>query len=237
MRDSDKAVVQQDEANLATAIINLSYTRVTAPFDGVVTAHLDAVGTLGGQSGPTRPATIISLNPIYVQFNVAEQDVLRIRVMLQAKGLTLAKLGTVPVDIGLANETGYPRQGVLDYVAPEIDSAIGTLMARARFANPKHTLLSGFFVRVRVPEGKLDKALLIPNTAWASNQQGTYVLVRGAGNRVEQRRVKLSQREGNLRIVSKGLAPDDKVIVSGIERAIPGQVVAPKMTTIADTTH
>lgn len=233
-RDSDQAIVQQDEANLAVAAINLSYTRVNAPFDGVVTTHLEAVGALVGQTGPTKLASIISLEPIYVTFNIAEQDVLRIRAAMRAKGLTLAKLGQVPIDVGLANETGYPHHGVLDYVSPNVDAATGTLMVRARFANPDHELLPGFFVRVRVPEGKLDNALLIPDTAWGTDQQGSYVLVVGAGNKVEQRRVTLGQQQGTLRIVTAGLEPSDKVIVDGNSRAIPGQVVAPKAAMIAE---
>lgn len=233
-RDSDQAIVQQDEANLATAAINLSYTRVNAPFNGVVTTHLEAVGALVGETGPTKLATIISLDPMYVTFNVPEQDVLRIRAAMRAKGLTLAKLGQVPIDVGLANETGYPHHGVLDYVSPEIDPSTGTLMVRARFDNPNNALLPGFFVRVRVPEGKLDNAILIPDTAWATDQQGAYVLVLGSGDKVEQRRVTLGQQQGNLRIVTAGLAPSDKVIVEGGSRAIPGEVVAPKLTMIAE---
>jgi membrane fusion protein, multidrug efflux system len=232
-RDSDAAQVQNDEASLAIAAINLSYTRVNAPFDGVVTKHLESIGALVGQAGPTKLATIVSIAPIYVTFNVAEQDVLRIRAELRAKGLTLAELGAIPIDIGLANETGYPHQGVLNYVAPEIDPSTGTLLARAEFANKNHALLPGFFVRVRIPEGKLANALFIPDTAWATDQQGTYVLVLGPDNKVEQRRVVLGQQQGQLRIITSGLEPTDKVIVSGIERAIPGQVVAPKTTTVA----
>ncbi|MGH7069583.1 MAG: efflux RND transporter periplasmic adaptor subunit [Acetobacteraceae bacterium] len=233
-RDSDQAIVQQDEANLAVAAINLSYTHVNAPFDGVVTTHLQAVGALVGQTGPTKLASIISLEPIYVTFNVAEQDVLKIRAAMQAKGLTLAKLGAVPIDVGLANEIGYPHHGVLDYVSPNVDPATGTLMVRARFANPNRELLPGYFVRVRVPEGKLDNALLIPDTAWGTDQQGSYVMVLGAGNKVEQRRVTLGQQQGALRIITAGLEPSDKVIVGGNSRAIPGQVVAPKATMIAE---
>ncbi len=234
-RDADQATVQNDEANLALAAINMSYTRVNAPFDGVVTRHLQSVGELVGQSGPTKLATIVTIAPIYVTFNVAEQDVLRIRAQLQAKGLTLAKLGAIPVDVQLANETGYPHQGVLNYVSPDVDPSTGTLLARGIFENKDHALLPGYFVQVRVPEGKLENALLIPDAAWATDQQGTYVLVVGSDNRVEQRRVVLGQQQGQLRVVTSGLTPTDKVVISGNERAIPGQVVAPKMTTIADT--
>lgn len=233
-RDSDQANVHNDQASLAIAAINLSYTRVNAPFDGVVTTHLESIGALVGQSGPTKLATIISLDPLYATFNVAEQDVLRIRAAMRAKGLTLAKLGEVPIDIGLGNETGYPHKGVLDYVSPDVDPSTGTMMVRARFANPTLALLPGFFCRVRVPEGTLDNALLIPDTAWATDQQGSYVLVLGPGNHVEQRRVTLGQQQGTLRIVSKGLEPSDKVIVDGNSRAIPGQVVAPKEAMIAE---
>jgi multidrug efflux system membrane fusion protein len=235
-RDADQANVHNDQASLAIAAINLSYTRVNAPFDGVVTRHLQSIGELVGQAGPTKLATIVSLDPLYAQFNVAEQDVLRIRAELRAKGLTIAQLGAVPIDIGLANETGYPHHGTLNYVSPDIDPSTGTLLVRAVFANKDRSLLPGFFCRVRVPEGRLDNALLIPDTAWATDQQGTYVLVLGPGNKVEQRRVVLGQQQGRLRIITKGLGATDKIVVSGNERAIPGQVVAPKMTTITDST-
>ena len=109
-RDSDQAKILNDQAGVTIAAINLGYTRVNAPFDGVVTAHLVSVGGLVGVSGPTKLATIVQLDPIYVTFNVSEQDVLRVKTAMARAGLTPAEVGKIPIEVGLMNETGYPHR-------------------------------------------------------------------------------------------------------------------------------
>ncbi|HJS85895.1 MAG TPA: efflux RND transporter periplasmic adaptor subunit [Acetobacteraceae bacterium] len=230
-RDTDQANVQNQQAGVALAGINLAYTRVTAPFDGLVTAHLASVGDLVGVSGPTKLATIVQLNPIYATFNVSEQDVQRIRANLARRGLTLADLGKVPVEIGLMTEEGYPHAGTLDYVAPQVDTSSGTLTARGIFPNADHMLLPGFFVRVRVPLAQQRQdALLVPDRALGTDQSGRYVLVVNQNDVVEQRGVRTGQLVGALRVIEAGLRPDDRVVVSGIQRAIAGEKVAPQPT-------
>ena len=230
-RDTDQANVQNQQAGVALAGINLAYTRVTAPFDGLVTAHLASVGDLVGVSGPTKLATIVQLNPIYATFNVSEQDVQRIRANLARRGLTLADLGKVPVEIGLMTEKGYPHAGTLDYVAPQVDTSSGTLTARGIFPNADHMLLPGFFVRVRVPLAQQRQdALLVPDRALGTDQSGRYVLVVNQNDVVEQRGVRTGQLVGALRVIEAGLRPDDRVVVSGIQRAIAGEKVAPQPT-------
>ncbi len=233
-RNSDQADLTNQQAGVALAGINLGYTHVTAPFDGLVTAHLASVGDLVGVSGPTKLATIVQLDPIYATFNVSEQDVQHIRANLARRGLTPADLGKVPVEIGLMTEEGYPHAGTLDYAAPEVDTASGTLMVRGVFANADHALLPGFFVRVRVPMAlQRQDALLVPDQALGADQAGRYLLVLDHNDVVEQRSVRTGQLVGSLRVIETGLQPDDRVVVSGIQRAIAGEKVAPQQRDIS----
>lgn len=235
--DSTKADLNNQQAGITLAAINLGYTRVTAPFDGVVTQHLQSVGQLVGVTGPTKLATIVQLEPIYATFNVSEQDVLRVKAELARKGIKASDLGKIPVDIGLMNETGYPHQGVIDYIAPTVDPSTGTLTVRGILPNTDHALLPGMFVRVRVPM-KLSEgtAMLVPDQALGSDQAGNYLLVVDKDNVVQQRSVTTGQLFGKLRVITSGIAADDMVVVTGTQKAIPGEKVAPQQTTItADT--
>jgi len=229
-RDGAKAKLLQSQGDKKQAEINLSYTQVTAPFDGIVTARLVSVGELvGGGSAPTKLASIVQLDPIYVNFSISEQEVARLNARRISRGQAVEDfLGKVPVEVGLQTEEGYPHRGVLDYIAPTIDQSTGTLTVRAVFQNPKLTLLPGNFVRVRMPVDEGVPALLVPDTALGSQQGGRYVLVVNSDNVVEQRKVMIGPLAGDLRVVESGLKPDDRVIVDGLLRAIPGNKVEPK---------
>lgn len=235
-RDTDQANVMSQEAGVQIAQINLGYTTVKAPFDGIVTRHLVSVGELVGGTTKTKLATIVQLDPIYVTFNLSEQEMLKIRENLGGRRLTLAELQKVPMEIGLMTEQGYPHKGHIDYVAPELDSQTGTILVRGVFSNPDRVLLPGLFVRIQIPTGRVDQnALLVPDRALGQNQAGRYLLVLNQDDVVEQRKVEVGQQTGELRIISSGLKPDDRVVVSGIQRAIPGKKVAPQAATIAQT--
>jgi RND family efflux transporter MFP subunit len=223
-RDSAQADLQSQQANEKQAEINLGYTDVTAPFDGVVTARQVSIGELVGASSPTVLATIVQLDPIWVNFNASERDVLQIRANLAKTGRTTADLLGFPVQVALQTEADFPHDGKLDYIAPEVDPSTGTLAARANLANPDRTILPGYFVRVRVP-GKPAPALLVPDIALGSDQGGRYVLVVNKDSIVEQRKVEAGQLVGNLRVVESGLSKDDHVVIGGIMRAVPGQKV------------
>jgi len=235
-RDSDQAKLSNDQAGVAIAAINLGYTRVTAPFDGEVTAHLVSIGGLVGVTGPTKLATIVQLDPIYASFTISEQQVLRIKAAMAARGIKPGDIKDVPVEVGLMIEDGYPHAGTLDYVAPTIDPSTGTLTARGILKNPDHALLPGMFLRIRIPLA-LEKAneLLVPDAALGADQSGSYLLVVDKDNVVQQRTVRAAQLEGGLRVISSGLTADDIVVISGNQKAIPGEKVAPQMTTIAPT--
>jgi RND family efflux transporter MFP subunit len=233
-RDGDKGKVDTQQGALTVAATNLSYTHVAASFDGIVTKHLEDIGALVGSTGPTKLATLVQLDPIYVTFNISEQDVLRVRQNLKQRRLTLAEINQVPIEVGLMDEDGFPHRGHLDYTAPEIDPSTGTLLVRGVFDNPDRALLPGFFVRIRVPMSLEAKtALLVPDRALGTNQAGRYLLVLGKDDMVEQRTVTVGQQYGNLRVVETGLQPDDRVVVEGISRAIPGRKVAPQTVSLA----
>jgi RND family efflux transporter MFP subunit len=231
-RDNAQANLQQAQANTKIAAVNYGYTNVTAPFDGIVSAHLVSVGELVGVASPTQLATIVALDPIYVNFNVNEQDVLRVREDARKRGMTVNEIRQLPIEIGLQTETGYPHKGKLDYVSPSINQSTGTLAVRGVLPNPDRVLLPGMFVRIRVPYDEQKSALLIPDGALGSDQAGRYVLVVNADNVVEQRKVQTGSLEGGLRVIESGLKGDDKVVVAGLLRAIPGQKVDPQLQKI-----
>jgi membrane fusion protein, multidrug efflux system len=234
-RDTQQANLLNAQAGVSLAAIDLGYTTVAAPFDGVVSAHLQAVGALVGVTGPTQLATIVQIDPIYVTFALSEQQVLRIRENLAKHGRTLAQVGTVPVDIGLMTEQGYPHRGALDYVAPQLDPTTGTLSVRALFENSDHRLLPGLFVRIRLPLAlQPQEAMLVPDAALGTSQAGPYLLVVNKADVVEQRPVETGQLFGQLRVISSGLGADDRVVVSGLARAVPGAKVSAQATTIGD---
>lgn len=229
-RDSAQADLQSAQANERQAEINLSYTDVAAPFDGVVTARQVSVGQLVGASSPTTLATIVQLDPIWVNFTASEHDVLAARAVLLKRGETSASLLGTSVEVALQNDSGYPHQGKLDYIAPNVDPSTGTLAARATLENGNRALLPGYFVRVRIPS-KPAAALLVPDVALGSDQGGRYVLLVNKDNVVEQRKVEPGQLVGELRVIESGLTKDDRVVVGGIMRAIPGQKVEPEQQT------
>ena len=231
-RDNAQANLQQAEANTKIAAVNFGYTNVVAPFDGIVSAHLVSVGELVGAASPTQLATIVQLDPIYVNFNVNEQDVLRIRAEARRRGITASDLTRLPIEVGLQTETGYPHKGNLDYAAPTVNLSTGTLAVRGVLHNPDRVLLPGYFVRVRVPYDRQENALLVPDVAMGSDQSGRYVLVVNGDNVVEQRKVTTGQVEGELRVIESGLKADDRVVVAGLLRAIPGQKVDPQLQKI-----
>jgi RND family efflux transporter MFP subunit len=231
--DSDKAKIQNDQAGVTIAAINLGYTRVTAPFDGVVTAHQVSQGGLVGVTGPTKLATIVQLDPIYATFTVSEQQVLRIKQAMAERGLTAKDIKDVPVEVGLMNEVGYPHAGKLDYASPTLDPSTGTLTARGILNNPNRAILPGMFLRIRLPVAlQRMNALLVPDIAIGADQSGNYLLVVDKNDVVQQRTVQTGALQGQLRVISTGISADDVVVVSGNQKAIPGQKVAPQMTTI-----
>ena len=226
-RDSAQASLDQAAASAKLAENDLAYTQVAAPFDGIVTARKVSVGAfVSGTGNPL--ASIVSTDPIYVNFSIGEQETIRIRAMIAERGLTPADLKKVPVEVALQTEGDYPHKGTLNYAAPTVDPSTGTLAGRGIFDNPKHVLMPGLFARVRIPLGPPKEELLVPDTALGTDQSGRYLLVVNKDDVVEQRRVELGPLDGVLQVIDKGIGPDDRVIVNGMLRAVPGQKVDPQ---------
>jgi RND family efflux transporter MFP subunit len=233
---SAEAQLLNAQAQVALAKLNLEYTEVRAPLDGIAGKHLIDPGNVVGGSQPSALAEITQLNPIYVVANLSEQDVLKIRANLSQHRLTFAELHKVPVDVALSDQTGFSLQGTIEYVAPGLDPATGTLLVRGILANPDRTLLPGFFVKMRLPMAKVDRnALLVPDRALQEDQGGRYLLIVDKDDVVEQRYVQLGQLDGSLRVITSGLKPDDRVVVGDLWRATPGTKVTPQLTTIEAT--
>jgi RND family efflux transporter MFP subunit len=225
--ESAKASLKTAEAARDLAQLDLSYTEVTAPFDGRVDRRLVDPGNLVGANGNTALATISQFDPMYAYFTINEDELLR---RIQATGISPgeAEKMKIPVELGLANETGYPHRGHLDYTGIAVTSTTGTLLLRAVFNNADHAILPGLYCRVRVQMlNSARQALLVPETSLGFDQQGSYVLVVNAQNLVERRGVKTGMQKGELRVVDEGLKGDEWIVVTGLMRAMPGAPVQP----------
>jgi RND family efflux transporter MFP subunit len=232
-KESAVAKQKQADVDVEQARLNLDYTEIKAPFDGIVTAREASLGQYVGAGSATTLATIVQLNPIYVNFSVSETEVQRIRANFQARGVTAEDLKKIPIEVGLQTETGFPHRGTLDYATPGVTSATGTLLVRGILENAKRQLLPGYFVRVRVPLEAQPDALLVPDHIIGSDQGGRYVLVAGADDVVAQRKVELGQQVGDLRVITKGLEITDRVLLTGLMSAVAGQKIEPVMREIS----
>ena len=160
---------------------------------------------------------------------MSEPQILQIKVNNAKAGLAFrtTDLSSIPVEIGLQGEEGFPHAGHMDYAAPQVDASTGTLEVRAIFDNKDRRLLPGLFVRVRTPVEKLDKAILVPDAALGTSQEGRYLLVVGPDNVVQRKLVKTGDREGAYRIIESGIDPGDWIVTEGVQRALPGAKVDP----------
>lgn len=222
-----QAQVDAARADLRSVEIDLGYCTIASPIDGWITRKVVDVGNLVGNAEATILATVVRDDPIDAYMSISEADLLMFRGMVRAGKLVDFRKEPVALDLGLANETGFPHQGTLNYVDPFVDPATGTVQARGLFPNADRRIIAGLFVRIRVPLRNDPNALLIPERALGTDQQGKFALVVGKGNKVERRSVALGPQEGELRVIAEGLAPDDLVVIDGVQRARPGQVVKP----------
>ncbi len=230
--DNAQANLQSSTAALSNAEINYSYTHVRAPFDGIVTARQVSVGDyVGGSGQATVLSTIVQTAPIYVNFSINEQQAQRIRDGMIKRGIVPEEIEKekFPVEAALQTDTGYPYKGKIDYVNPTVDTSTGTIFVRGIFPNTKGGLVPGYFIRVRVPLAEVPDAVMVPDAALGSDQAGRYVLIVNKDNVVESRRVAIGQTDGDMRVIDSGLKPDDRVVVAGLVRAVPGQKVDPQM--------
>src|SRR5215210_111874 len=229
------ASVKGAEAAVETARLNLEWTRVRSPIAGRVSNALVTEGNLVQTAPATLLTTVVSLDPMYVYFDSDEQTYLRYAG--QARNGSNWRVTGLPVYLGLANETGYPHEGRLDFVDNQVDPKTGTIRTRAVFSKKSRALTPGLFARVKLVGSKTRKATLVRDAAIGTDQDRKFVLVVGAGDSLQYRPIVPGRLTDGLRIVSSGLQPGEKVVVNGLMRVRPGMKVAPTLTdmTAADS--
>jgi multidrug efflux system membrane fusion protein len=228
-RDMARANVSSAQAALDEAELNYSYTRVTAPFSGVVNRNLVDAGNLVGQGGTTLLTRINRVQPIYVYFHVPESVVLAyLSSGKRAEKYETGQSDPIEAHVELANETGFPHGGVVDYIDNEVDARTGTIELRVRLENEDLALFPGLFVRVKVTGEEIPDAVLVPETAVGSDLGGKYVLIVDETSTVQQVYVELgAPQEGGTIHIAQGLKGDETIVVNGLMFARPGSKVTP----------
>ncbi|CAM4191342.1 Efflux transporter periplasmic adaptor subunit [Bordetella tumbae] len=219
------ANVQAAEAALATAQLDLDFTVVRAPIDGMVGRAMLTAGNLA-QANTSVLTTLVSQDPVYVYFDADEQSLLRNKQIARTAGNrgTNATL----VRIGLANEDHFPHQGAVSFTDNRLDPQTGTLRVRATLPNPRGLFTPGMFARVQMQSPARSNAILIDDKAVLTDQDRKYAYVVGQGNRAERRELQLGRLFEGRRIVESGLQPGDQVVVAGMQRIYyPGMPLAP----------
>lgn len=222
------AQVDKRVADEQIAAINYSYTHVKAPFDGRIGRHLVDPGNLVGNGEATKLATLEQLSPIYVYFNLNELDLIRVRQAAAEAGITSKDINQIPVYVAMQNEEGFPHEGRLDYVNTGLNASTGTMEFRGILSNQDVALLPGMFVQVRVATSKPKPLLTVPETAIQYDQIGAYVFTVDDDNIVHLKRIKTGPLEAGWRGVVDGLTATDRVVVDGLQNAIPDNKVDPK---------
>jgi len=234
LRDA-AAAREAAQATRREARLELEFTQVRAPIRGRISRDLVTLGNLisGGSPDSTLLTTIVSIDPIHVYFDADERAVLRYERLAQSGKRPSSREAANPVLLGLADEAGFPHRGEMDFVDNALDPGTGTMRARAVFANPDATLLPGMFARVRLPGSGRYQALLLPDEAIGTDQSERFVLVVDAEKRARQRVVETGPESAGLRVIRKGLAADDLVIVRGLQLARTGEPVTVRAVELA----
>lgn len=224
-----QAAVDAAAAQVRDAQFDLDHCVITAPFTGRIGDHLVSVGNIvsGNRTGAgstTLLATIVSVDPVYVNFDMSESDYM---AFLRSRH---GDTGPVQqrVEIALTGDSRFSRNGTMTFVDNALDPSSGTIHARATIANTDHMLTPGGFARVRVELSSPTKTLLVPDEAVFPDQADHEVFVVGADDVVSVKSVRIGSLHGDLRVIESGLKPTDRVIVSGLAAVRPGEKVAPK---------
>jgi len=219
--DAAAGRVMQAKAALTQAQVNLDYTDIRAPIDGRIGRTAYTVGNLVNPASGVL-ATIVSQDPVYVLFPVSVRDLEAIREARRKEDGGMAK---IDIRVRLPNGTEYPHRGVWNLTDPQVDPQTDTLIMRATMPNPDRTLTDGQFVTAIIRERQEEPRLVVPQSALQVDQSGYYVLVVNDQHKVEQRRVQTGPQRGTDVVVTSGVKQGEKVIVDGIQKVRPGQVV------------
>jgi RND family efflux transporter MFP subunit len=209
------------------AKINVAYTTVAAPFAGHINRRQVDPGNLV-RADTTVLATIVAASPIYGYFDFDERTILQMRRLVEQGKLKAAPDFDSEVEVSLAGEDIFSLHGKINWVDNQIDPGTGTLRARVSIVNPKHLLSPGMFVRLRVPVGPQEPALMVPEESLGSDQGQRYVYLINSENAIEYRRVEVGWVTNGKRVIRKGLKEGDRVVVTGLQRVRPKTVVDAK---------
>jgi RND family efflux transporter MFP subunit len=219
------ATVAAAQAMVAEARLDLEYTRIYAPVSGRVSDRRVDLGNLVNEQ--TLLTTIVSLNPIYFTFDMSEADFLAYQRAVLAGELPSTRDRATLVNVKLVDEEDWSRQGRMNFVDNVVDRGSGTVRARAEFRNPDHLIAPGQFGTIRIPGSPEYEAVLIPDEAIVTDQSQKLVMTVTADNRIEPRVIRPGPTELGLRIVRRGLAPSDRIVINGLLRVRPGMEVTP----------
>lgn len=233
-----EAALDVARARVRDAELNLEFTRVTAPVTGRISSRQVSIGNLisgGGTNGVTATllTTIVSLDPIYFNFDMSEAEYLTLQRAADKGQIPSTRDGKAKVQLQLMDEAGWSHEGRLDFLDNQIDRSTGTIRARAVLDNPNLSITPGAFGHVRVPSTAPYDALLIPEAAVVTDQARKIVMTVAEDGTVAAKPVAVGQVTEGLQVVRSGITADDKVIINGLMRARPGAKVAPQAGTIA----
>jgi len=221
-----QAQLVADKAAQEASELNLQWTRVQAPITGLVSKIDVTVGNqiTGGVGNGTALTTLVSVDPLYCYVPVPERTLLTYIAYARKLGKNVrdVKIGCA---IQLENETDFPHKGVVDFIDNSVDPSTGTIQVRGVFLNPDDFLTPGLFARMRIEGGGPYNALLIPDLAVQTDQNERYVLVVDENNTVQSKRVQLGRLFGDMRVITDGIAPSDRVVTDGLQMAVPGSKV------------
>ena len=243
--DERTSTVAQAEANVAgaqaaveAAQLNLTFTRVTSPINGRVSRAEVTRGNLvtGGNNGGTLLSSVVSIDPIYLYFDSDELAYLRYTQMARQSEPASSREARDPVQVGLANEEGFPHSGYVDFLDNQLNPQTGTIRARAVLENKDGQFTPGLFARVQLLGSGEYTAILIEDRAVNTDQSQKYVLALSPDNKVEYRKVTLGRIIGGLRVVREGLKPGDVIVVNGAQRVHPGMTVTPERVVMGAAT-
>jgi RND family efflux transporter MFP subunit len=232
------AAVTAAKANTEVSKLNLDFTAIASPIDGRTSKATVTRGNLV-RADQTLLTTVVSVDPMYVYFDMDEQTILRVKQNVREGKIKAKETEKVPAMMGLGNEAGFPHEGILDFADNRLDPGTGTIRVRGVFPNPKpatgsRVLLPGLFCRVRVPLGDPYQALLVAERALGSDLGQKYVLVVDDKSEVQYRTVQVGRLDNGLRVILGGLQAGERVIVTGLQRVRPGAKVEAKAVDMID---
>ncbi len=236
-----RAALAMAEAARDLARLDVEFTRVVAPVAGRVSRALVTPGNFvsGVPSTNTLLTTIVSVDPVYVNVDVDENSLLRLQRLMRANELPHDADGRVQVEVGLADEVGFPRTGVVESLGNRLDAGTGSILMRVLVPNPDGMLLPGLFARVRMPTTAKQPTVLVNQRAIGTDQSRKFVYVVGEDNVAQYRPITVGPVVQGLRVVRSGLSGGERIIVNGLQRVRPGAPVTPEVaqqqTTVAGT--